>query len=98
MKNKIIAACFNECNNMVFHDLSRNYEAASVYKTTSLLGLGPKCCPKNDIITFNNPEDITKRLRRDASMRWFVFKNSYFDAADEAPRLCTNNTTWEPKK
>ena len=88
LKNKILAAIyFNECNLMAFHNLSRNHEATSVYSLTSLLGLGPKCFPQNDRITFKNSEDMTDRLRKDARTIWLVLNNIHSGATDETPKL-----------
>ena len=52
LKNNIVSTCFNESHKMVFHYLLQNYEAASFYDLTSLLGLGPKFYPQNDRISF----------------------------------------------
>ena len=74
LNNKVVAMCFNECNNMTFYDLSRNKEAASACNLTSLLVLGPKLCLQKDKFTFKNLEDMIERLRREIMIRWFVLK------------------------
>ena len=42
LKQRTAAMCFNECNNMQFHDLPRNKVATATHNLTSLLGLDPK--------------------------------------------------------
>ena len=54
LKNKVAAMYFNECNNVAFHNLSRNKIATSSHNLTSLLGLGGKLCPQSDRVSFSN--------------------------------------------
>ena len=65
-RNKPAEIYFNECNNMVFYDLSRNKEALSAHTLTSSLGLSAKLCPQKDTASFKSAEDMTERLRRNA--------------------------------
>ena len=83
---------------MTFNDLSRNYESASVCNLTSLLSLGPRHVPQNDRITFENSENLTGRIRRDARMTWFTLNNAHSGTTEETPKSHRKNDNWEPEK
>ena len=51
-KTEDSAVHFNECNNVAFHDVSRNKVAIATHNLTSLLGLGPTICPHVDRFSF----------------------------------------------
>ena len=93
------AACyFNECNNMAFHDLSRDKVATATHNLTSLLGLGAKFCPQTDQVSFKNSEAMIARLRRYIRTRYFILNNSNIERDTASPRLCRKNDKWEPNK
>ena len=52
LRRRIEAVYFNECNNMSFHDLSRDKVATATHSLTSFLGLGPKFPPKVNRVSF----------------------------------------------
>ena len=41
LSRRIAVVCFNECNNMEFHDLSRTKVGTATHNLTSMLELGP---------------------------------------------------------
>ena len=89
---------FNECNNMAFHDLSRNRVATSTHNLTSLLGLGEKFCPQGDLILFKNSEAMLARSRKNVRTRWFILTNSHSDSDAVSPRLHRKIFKWEPSR
>ena len=98
LEQRPAAVYFNECNNMSFHDLSRNKIATATFNLTSLLGLGAKFCPQTDQVSFKNTEAMIARLRKDVRTRCFVSNNNNLDRDAEPPRLYRKNDKWEPNK
>ena len=96
LKDKIAAAYFNECNNMAFHNLSKDQIATSKHNLTTLLGLGPKICLQKDRISFQITERMLSRFRKDIRTRWFIAKH---EPEDEKPlRLYRKLDSWVPKE
>ena len=54
LRRRIAAVHFDECNNMAFHDLSRNKVVIVAHNLTSLLGLVPKLFPQFNQVSFRN--------------------------------------------
>ena len=93
------AACyFNECNNMAFHDLSRDKVATATHNLTSLLGLGAKLCPQTHQVSFKNSEALITRLRRDIRTRYFILNNSNIERDTLSSILHRKSDKWEPNK
>ena len=93
-RRRIEAVCFNECNGMTFHNLSRHKVGTETHDLTSLLGLGPKFCPQVDRVSFRNSVSMIARLCRDASTRWFVLNNNHTSKDTVSPRLHRRNDDW----
>ena len=98
LEQRPAAVCFNECNNMSFHDLSRNKIATATLNLTSLLGLGAKFCPQTDQVSFKSTEAMITRLRKDIRTRHFVLNNNNLERNAAPPRLYRKNDKWEPNK
>ena len=98
LNNKLTSVHFNECNNIAFHDLSRNNEATSVCDLTPLLSLCPKLFTQKDKFTFKPSKDMIVRLRRDIRTMWFVLNNVNAYEMEEVRKLHRNNVNREPDK
>ena len=96
LKQRSAACYFNECNDMIFHDLPRDKVATSNHNLMSSLGLGAKFCPQADQISFKNSKATVARLRRDARTRHFILTNSNIDRDAMSPRLHRNIDNWDP--
>ena len=62
--------CFNECNNVAFHDLTAHDNPSMDIKT--LLGLGPKQCIQPRGVKISKTIRMIDRLKRDMRLKHYL--------------------------